>query len=113
MIERGLGYWIDPGGDVVPLPPRASHADLMRELVRPEQLADEAADAFVRDPNAWAVGAGWVRLRIYPGEGVAYADLPPDPSGLPLERVEALLDAIGIVGLTLKYTDADGNYVSP
>ncbi|MEM6553732.1 MAG: hypothetical protein AAF750_16560 [Planctomycetota bacterium] len=113
MIERGIGYWITPEGDFVPTPPRISHADVMRELIQPDTLDADAHDAFRQDPNAYAINQGWSRVRIYPGQSVAYIDCGKDHQADHLNLVTELIDNLGLTDIALKYTDADGNYISP
>ncbi|MEM6392620.1 MAG: hypothetical protein AAF797_07605 [Planctomycetota bacterium] len=113
MIERGIGYWITPNGNFVPTPPRVSHADVMRELIDVNALNAEAHDAFRRDPNAYAIEEGWSRVRIYPSQSVAYIDCGKGHQTNHLKLVAELIDNLGLSDITLKYTDADGNYISP
>lgn len=113
MIERGIGYWISPEGEFVPTPPRVSHGDIMRELIDAEALSDGEHDAFVADPNAYAISQGWTRVRIYPGQQIAYADYGAGKQAAHAKAVDDLLDQLGLTGVQVKYTDADGNYVSP
>lgn len=74
MIERGIGYWISPDGEFIPTPPRTSHADIMRTLISEQELDEDDHEAFTVDPNPFAQRKGWTRVRIYPGQRVAYVD---------------------------------------
>lgn len=113
MIERGLGYLISPDGEFVPTPPRVSHADIMRELIDAAALSDEDRDAFAVDPNAFAISKGWTRVRIYPGQQVTYVDFGAGRQSSHRAAVDDLLDQLGFVDVNVKYTDEQGNYVSP
>ena len=118
MVERGIGYWITAGGEYVPVPPRVSHADVVRAVTGSGTFDDAVMDdadreALTADANAFAVGRGWSRVRIYPGDRVAYLDYG---SGRRREHDRAmaeLLDELGLTGVAVKYTDEEGNYVSP
>ena len=114
MIERGIGYWISPAGEFVPTPPRVSHADIMRELIDPAELGDDDdRDALAADPNAYAIARGWSRVRIYPGEQVAYVDFGAGQLAGHARAVDDLLEQLGLAGVKVKFTDERGDYVSP
>jgi len=113
MIERGIGYWISPDGTFVPTPPRVSHADIMRELIDPDRLDEQEHTAFIADPNTYAIGKGWTRVRIYPGQHTVYADYGQDRRAAHERALHDLLDQLGLAGMNVKYTDEQGNYVSP
>ncbi len=113
MIEAGLGFWITPDSEAVPTPPRISHADLMRRMIEPTDLSDDDREQFLIDVNAFAISRGWTRVRIYPTEKTVYADLGQGKRRQHMSRLNTLLDEIGLPGLTLKYTDEDGNYITP
>ena len=111
MIERGIGYWIAPDGQLVPVPPGVSHADLIRELIDPSKLGDDEQDRFTADANAFAIEQGWSRVRIYPADRVAYVDLGKG-KGSHRKLVDDLLDRMGLTGFRVKFTDEEGNYIS-
>ena len=113
MIERGIGYWISPDGEFVPTPPRVSHADIMRELIDAEALKDDEHDAFMADPNTYAITQGWTRVRIHLAQQIAYVDFGVGKQRTHARAVDDLLDQLGLAGIQMKYTDEDGNYVSP
>ncbi len=113
MIERGIGYWISPAGEFVPTPPRVSHADIMRELIDPAALGEDDRDALTADPNAYAIARGWSRVRIYAGERIAYVDFDAGQQAAHARAVDDLLDQLGLAGVKVKFTDEQGNYVSP
>ncbi|MBI1338542.1 MAG: hypothetical protein GC164_16485 [Phycisphaera sp.] len=113
LIERGIGYWVTPEGEFVPTPPRVSHADLVRKLIETDALDEDEADQFISDANSFAIRKGWTRVRVYPTERVVYVDLGTGNGSSHLKLVTTLLDQIGLPGLTIKYTDEEGNYVSP
>jgi hypothetical protein len=113
MIERGIGYWIGPDGEFVPTPPRVSHADIMRELLDPRSLNEDERDASVADPNAFAISKGWSRVRIYPGQQIAYVDYGVGKQQAHARAVADLLDQLGLANIQVKFTDEEGNYVSP
>jgi hypothetical protein len=113
MIERGLGYWITPDDDFVPLPPRVSHADVIRELIDPSQLTELQAEARHADANSFALSLGWTRVRIYPGQRLAYVDCGSGKQSVHLDAVRDLLGQLDLPGLAIKNTDERGNYVSP
>ncbi len=113
MIERGIGYWISPDGEFIPTPPRVSHADVIRELIDRDALGEDEERAFVGDANAYALSIGWTRVRIYPGQQIAYVDFGQHQQRTHAARVADLIDQLGLLHLTVKYTDAHGNYVSP
>lgn len=112
MIERGIGYWITPAGGFVPVPPRVSHAELIRELTDAAGLSESDREAFKRDANAFAIDQGWSRVRIYPAEKTCYVDFGKRQHASHHPLIEELLDQLGFAGLTVKYTDEQGNYVS-
>ncbi|MFW6337264.1 MAG: hypothetical protein ACOC3G_09065 [Phycisphaeraceae bacterium] len=112
MIERGIGYWITPAGGFVPVPPRVSHAELIRELTDPAGLSEADREAFKRDANAFAIDQGWSRVRIYPAEKTCYVDFGREQQAAHRPLIDELLDQLGFAGLTVKYTDEEGNYVS-
>jgi hypothetical protein len=112
MIERGIGYWISPQDDMVPTPPRVSHADLMRALIDSAALDEDEREQFERDANAFAVDHGWTRVRIYPTDRVVYADLGQGKTRTHRQVLDTLLDQLGLLGYQIKYTDEQGNYVS-
>lgn len=85
----------------------------MRELIETEGLFDDAAEAFLVDPNAWALTCGWSRVRIYPGQHVAYVDYGEPQQRAHAAKARDLIDQLGLVGIRIKFTDEDGNYVSP
>ncbi len=112
MLERGIGYWITDADELLPVPPRATHAELARQIIDPAQLDDEQREAFTIDPNAFALSQGWSRVRIYPGQKTVYLDLGDGKRSAHRRATEALLDQLDLSGLTIKYTDEDGNYIS-
>ena len=113
MIERGIGYWISPAGEFVPLPPRVSHADVMRELIDAASLEEDAAEAFAVDVNSYAISRGWTRVRIYPGQAVAYVDYGQNQQAPHTAAVRDLVDQLELGEITVKSTDEQGNYISP
>lgn len=112
MIERGIGYWITPEGQFVPVPPRVSHADMVRGLIDPGTLSDDQQDRLIVDANAFAIAQGWTRVRIYPADGVAYADLGQGRGPRHRKLLDDLLQQIDLPGCRVKYTDESGGYVS-
>jgi hypothetical protein len=113
MIERGIGYWITPDDQFVPIPPRVSHADVIRELIDRDGLGEEATEAFLVDANHFAIQCGWTRVRIYPGQGVAYLDLGLGKSKMHLKMAKDLIAQLELSRIAIKHTDEDGNYISP
>jgi len=113
MIERGIGYWISPGGEFVPVPPRVSHADVIRAVIDESELSDDANDAFVLDADAYAINEGWSRVRIYPGQQVAYLDFGTGKTESHRRLMNDLIEQLGLLDIKVKYTDEHGNYVSP
>ena len=113
MIERGIGYWISPDGEFVPVPPRVSHADVMRVVTGNADLDEADREALTVDANAFAVTKGWSRVRIYPADRVAYIDHGAGRQREHERWMAELLDGLGLTGVVVKYTDETGNYVSP
>ena len=113
MIERGIGYWISPAGEAVPTPPRVSHAQIMRELIDRTSLGETDREAFDVDPNAFAQRQGWTRVRIYPGQQVAYVDFGAGRQAMQRQAVHELLEQLDLPHVQVKFTDDQGNYVSP
>lgn len=113
MIERGIGYWISPDHQFVPTPPRVSHADVIRELIDIKTLDEDAAEAMLIDANSYALSQGWTRVRIYPGQHVAYVDFGQSRQVSHRKLVQDLIDHLGLADVAVKFTDEEGNYVSP
>jgi len=113
MIERGIGYWITPADQLVPVPPRVSHADVMRAVIEPNELDEEESEAFLVDANAFAISKGWSRVRIYPGQSIAYLDFGQGKRRTHDRVMQDLLEQLDLVGVVVKYTDEEGNYISP
>jgi len=113
MIERGIGYWLTPEGEYIPVPPGRSHADVVRAVIDQASLNESDEEAFLVDANAFAIARGWSRVRIYPSERIAYVDLGTGQQRKHPESVESLIDRLGLSRIVVKYTDEQGNYVSP
>lgn len=113
MIERGIGYWISPADELVPVPPRVSHADVIRTVIEVDQLDEDQAEAMLIDANAFALSQGWSRVRIYPGQQVAYLDYGHNKQRTHDRVMQDLLDQLDLTNVVVKYTDEEGNYVSP
>jgi len=113
MIERGIGYWITPTGELVPVPPRVSHADVIRAVIENDELDEDQAEAFLIDANAFAIAQGWSRVRIYPGEKTAYLDFGQGQRRAHDHVMHDLIEQLGLADIAVKYTDEEGNYVSP
>ncbi|MEL7087161.1 MAG: hypothetical protein AAGL98_01765 [Planctomycetota bacterium] len=113
MIERGIGYWIGPTDELVPVPPRVSHADVIRAVIDRAELDDSQLEAFVVDANAFAVAEGWSRVRIYPGEKVAYLDFGLGQQSAHRRVIYELLHQLDLPEIAVKYTDEEGRYISP
>ena len=111
MLERGIGYWLTDEDQMLPVPPRVTHAEMARELFDPVTLSEADAETYQRDANAFALSRGWSRVRIYPADAVCYLDLG---TGSRHHRglLDDLLDRLGLVGYTIKFADEQGNYVS-
>ncbi len=113
MIERGLGYWLEPEGGVIPVPPRISHADVARELIDETDLNEKEIEDRLIDINAFAQSQGWTRIRIYPSQDMAYVDFGTGRRTPHARAVTQLLEHLGLDRVAVKYTDEQGNYVSP
>jgi len=114
MLERGIGYWITEADELLPVPPRVTHAEMVRQIIDAASLDDEQREAFAMDPNAYALSQGWSRVRIYPGQKTVYLDLGVGKRHEHRRATDALLDQLDLAGLTVKYTDGDGDgdYIS-
>ncbi|MEX2214402.1 MAG: hypothetical protein WD768_09760 [Phycisphaeraceae bacterium] len=112
MIERGIGYWIAPDGQCVPVPPGVMNADMIRELINPSALNEDEQDRFTTDANAFAIEQGWTRVRIYPADRVVYADLGVGKGSEHRKLVDDMLDRMSLTGFKVKVTDEEGNYTS-
>lgn len=113
MIERGIGCWITPTDELVPVPPRVSHADVIRAVIEPGELDEGQAEAFAVDANVFALGQGWSRVRIYPGEKTAYLDFGQNKQQTHGRVMRDLVDQLGLVDIAVKFADEQGNDVSP
>ncbi len=113
LIERGIGYWISPEGTFVPLPPRVSHADIMRALIDAGALNEVDREAFTVDVNAFAIERGWSRVRIYPSQKLAYVDFGRHRQQQHDPAVRDLLEQLELSDVRIKFTDEEGNDISP
>ncbi|MEM6458293.1 MAG: hypothetical protein AAF710_02755 [Planctomycetota bacterium] len=113
MIERGIGYWITAEGELVPVPPRVSHADVVRTVTDPNTLDEDQREALLIDANAFVIARGWSRVRIYPGQAVAYLDYGVGQRDAHDRLMRDLLEQLDLADVAVKFTDEDGNYVSP
>lgn len=113
MIERGIGYWITPQDELVPVPPRVSHVDVIRAVIESDELDEDQAEAFLIDANAFAIAQGWSRVRIYPGQKIAYLDFGHHKQPAHHRVMQDLLEQLDLADIVVKFTDEDGNYISP
>lgn len=113
MLERGIGYWLSPDGEAIPTPPRITLAEIMRELIDERLLNEQDQEAFLIDPNAYAISQGWSRIRICPTQKTAYVDFGSGKQRIHAKAVEELLLQLDLAEIKIKYTDEQGNYVSP
>lgn len=113
LIERGIDYWTSPDGAFVPVPPRVSNADIMRELIDPQSLTEEEDEAFRVDPNMFAISRGWTRVRLYPSQQIGYVDFGAGRQRTHTRSVLDLLDQLQLSSIRLRFTDEQGNYISP
>jgi len=79
MLERGIGYWITEADELLPVPPRVTHAEMVRQIIDAASLDDEQREAFAMDPDAYTNPMNFVG-----GDAMRHAPLAPGSArGLP------------------------------